>query len=276
MGKGNSSKQQQDIAINNSQSFDTEGDIETQHEYLTKVVAPQLSFKSKRTTRTNDIFSERSIYFTTYTRSKGILYMFAIFYVLSSTVVSIFQPILVDCSQTSVLSEFENPGYAFNQECHHQRHKYLLFLTPEECTFGRRIIFATFFGALIGWERRQEGHPAGIRTMSLTSLGACLFAICGTFAFMDGPMGWDGSRISAQIPSGVGFLGAGIIYKQSIVDSNKQTVYGLTSAASLWLSAAVGIACSGELYFAASFSIAVMMVILRYGPTSLSSLSAGI
>eukprot|EP00551_Chaetoceros_affinis_P002776 CAMPEP_0203661796 /NCGR_PEP_ID=MMETSP0088-20131115/59802_1 /ASSEMBLY_ACC=CAM_ASM_001087 /TAXON_ID=426623 /ORGANISM="Chaetoceros affinis, Strain CCMP159" /LENGTH=182 /DNA_ID=CAMNT_0050524489 /DNA_START=646 /DNA_END=1194 /DNA_ORIENTATION=- len=102
--------------------------------------------------------------------------------------------------------------------------------------------------------------------MSLVSLGSCLFSICGTFAFLDGPMGWDASRISAAIPSGVGFLGAGIIWKQADKDTNQQTVHGLTTAASLWLSAAVGIACAGELYFAASFAIAVMMILLRFGP----------
>ncbi len=62
----------------------------------------------------------------------------------------------------------------------------------------------------------------------------------------------------------MGFLGAGIIWKQ--VKGDHHTVHGLTTAASLWLSAAVGIACAGELYFAASFSCALMMVLLRFGP----------
>ena len=154
----------------------------------------------------------------------------------------------------------------YEKECHHRRSKWLLFLTPEECTFGRRIVFAAVFGALIGWERRQADRPAGIRTMSLVSLGSCLFSICGTFAFIDGPMGWDASRISAAVPSGVGFLGAGIIWKQTDKETNSQSVHGLTTAASLWLSAAVGIACAGELYFAASFAISVMMILLRFGP----------
>ena len=68
---------------------------------------------------------------------------------------------------------------------------------------------------------------------------------------------WDSSRVSAAIPSGVGFLGAGLIFKKeersnSTGESN-HVVHGLTTAASLWLSAAVGIACGGELYFPASF-----------------------
>lgn len=206
-------------------------------------------------------------YFRNYTRSKGLLYLIAIGYVISSALVSFLQPLIFNCEQqASLQSDFENPGYAFSQPCHHRRRKELMFLTPEECTFGRRITSATLFGALIGWERRQADRPAGIRTMAVVSLGSCLFSICGTFAFIDGPMGWDASRVSAAIPSGVGFLGAGIIWKETDTATNQQSVHGLTTAASLWLSAAVGIACSGELYFAASFAIAVMMILLRFGP----------
>jgi putative Mg2+ transporter-C (MgtC) family protein len=106
--------------------------------------------------------------------------------------------------------------------------------------------------------------------MSLVSLGSCLFTITSTFAFLDGPMSWDASRIAAAIPSGVGFLGAGLIFKkeQEHSDGSDSTpmVHGLTTAASLWLSAAVGIACGGELYFAASFGTATMMLLLRFGP----------
>jgi len=79
-------------------------------------------------------------------------------------------------------------------------------------------------------------------------------------------MNWDGSRVAAAIPSGVGFLGAGIIWKQENKDGEGHTVSGLTTAASIWLSAAVGIACSGELYFAGTFSVAVMLLLLRFGP----------
>ena len=75
------------------------------------------------------------------------------------------------------------------------------------------MFIAVLIGALIGYERRSVDRPAGIRTMSLASLGACTFTICSTFAFVDGPMEWDGSRVSAAIPSGVGFLGAGLIWK---------------------------------------------------------------
>ena len=105
--------------------------------------------------------------------------------------------------------------------------------------------------------------------MSLVSLGSCLFTINSIFAFDDGPMTWDSSRVSAAIPSGVGFLGAGLIFKKEQKSGSGDTnhvVHGLTTAASLWVSAAVGIACGGELYFPASFGVAVMMLMLRFAP----------
>jgi len=111
--------------------------------------------------------------------------------------------------------------------------------------------------------------PAGIRTMSLVSLGSCLFTINSSFAFLNGPMSWDASRVAAAIPSGVGFLGAGLIFKKEEKghdgDSN-HVVHGLTTAASVWLSAAVGIACGGDLFMAASFCVAIMLLLLRFGP----------
>lgn len=105
--------------------------------------------------------------------------------------------------------------------------------------------------------------------MSLVSLGSCLFTINSAFAFLNGPMEWDASRISAAIPSGVGFLGAGLIFKKeekSETGDSNHVVHGLTTAASLWLSAAVGIACGGDLFMPASFGVAIMMLALRFGP----------
>lgn len=105
--------------------------------------------------------------------------------------------------------------------------------------------------------------------MALVSLGSCLFTINSVFAFLRGPMSWDASRVSAAIPSGVGFLGAGLIFKEAVKDedgSSRHVVHGLTTAASVWLSAAVGVACGGELYFSATFCTALILVMLRFGP----------
>lgn len=207
-------------------------------------------------------------YFTEFTFSKACLYILCLVYVSVVSTLSILQPFLFDIckgEQESLHLDFENPKYD-QRLCSRRRNIHLAYLTPEECSFGRRIVIAALLGGLIGWERRSADRPAGIRTMSLVSLGACLFSICSAFAFIEGPMNWDGSRVAAAIPSGVGFLGAGIIWKQVNKDGDGHTVSGLTTAASIWLSAAVGIACSGELYFAATFSVAVMLIMLRFGP----------
>lgn len=128
------------------------------------------------------------------------------------------------------------------------------------------MIVSVLCGALIGFERRSADRPAGIRTMSLAALGGCLFTICGTFGFMNGPNKWDASRISAALPSGVGFLGAGIIWKGTAPESNQHRVRGLTTAASVWISAAAGCACGGGLYFPAIYGSVVAITVLRYGP----------
>jgi len=84
---------------------------------------------------------------------------------------------------------------------------------------------------------------------------------------------WDASRVSAAIPSGVGFLGAGLIVKSKDVDPETgvrhHLVQGITTAAATWLSAAVGMACGGGLYFIASFSTAVNLLLLRFGPRAI-------
>lgn len=187
-----------------------------------------------------------SEYFTNYTARKAILYLFAAIYVICCGVVSIFEPFLIQYAKVDCPIEHDrskgylNASYDTNP-CMETHLPILLYFTPKQCSFGRRIVIATLLGGLIGWERRNADRPAGIRTMSLVSLGSCLFSICSAFAFANGPENWDGSRVAAAIPSGVGFLGAGLIYKE--VDNQgggtAQQVHGLTTAASLWLSAAV-------------------------------------
>jgi putative Mg2+ transporter-C (MgtC) family protein len=204
-------------------------------------------------------------YFTVFTWEKAIFYFAAILYVVGCCVAVAIQPFLsLECQKKDPVNrEFQNSLYIDNP-CKDDRIPALLYMSVEECIFGRRIIAAVAMGGLIGWERRQAERPAGIRTMALVSLGSCLFSITSAFAFLHGPMAWDASRVSAAIPSGVGFLGSALIFKQQ--DAGAHTVHGLTTAASVWLSAAVGIACSGGLYFVASFSCAIMLVLLRFGP----------
>lgn len=209
-----------------------------------------------------------SHYFTQFTCCKAFLYILCLIYVSAVCVLSFLQPFVFDVcknDEQALHLDYENPHYD-QRLCTRRRSATLLYLTPEEVSFSRRIVVAVLLGGLIGWERRSADRPAGIRTMSLVSLGACLFSVCSAYAFIEGPMRWDGSRVAAAIPSGVGFLGAGIIWKQAGKDDGQHTVHGLTTAASIWLSAAVGIACSGELYFAATFSVAIVLILLRFGP----------
>ena len=212
--------------------------------------------------------SPKHKYFTEFTFSKALLYSVATLYVSVAATIVMLQPFLtVPCHYTPDGSEpkTENAMYTYNP-CRFRRFPILLGLTMEECEFGRRLVWAVVLGCLIGWERKQADRPAGIRTMSLVALGSCLFSICSAFAFLSGPMAWDASRVSAAIPSGVGFLGSALIFKHKDDKTNIHEVHGLTTAASVWLSAAVGIACAGGMYFVASLSTAIMLVLLRFGP----------
>lgn len=83
------------------------------------------------------------------------------------------------------------------------------------------------------FERRASDRPAGIRTMGLVSLGGCFFTISSITAFKSSTMTWDASRVTAALPSGVGFLGAALIWKGSVGDGDDEVhqVHGLTTAA---------------------------------------------
>ena len=107
-----------------------------------------------------------------------------------------------------------------------------------------RLVIAAALGAAVGAEREIHGHPAGIRTHMLVALGSALFTVMSIHGFTadgaaTGPI--DPTRIAAQIVAGVGFLGAGAILKDGVV------IRGLTTAASLWATSAVGMAAgAGE------------------------------
>eukprot|EP00873_Tetraselmis_striata_P035970 jgi/Tetstr1/456234/TSEL_042997.t1 len=164
---------------------------------------------------------------------------------------------------------FKNPDYN-PDPCLTTRFVELGGITLRECWFIRCIISSMILGSVIGYERRSPDRAAGIRSMSLTALGACCFTIAGNYACQTGPMNWDASRISAAIPSGVGFLGAGIIWKGYVKQEDGSPdihqVHGLTTAASIWLSAAIGTACGGGLYPAACFTVTGIVLMLRFGP----------
>jgi len=236
---------------------------------LGAVIFPlSIYFEKESDCRSKMGLSRTHAYFTELTVTKAILYSVASLYVVTAAIIVMLQPLIaIPCQHVPNSNEPEsgNTLYKYNP-CRSQRYRILLGLTVEECEFGRRLVWAVVMGTLIGWERKQADRPAGIRTMALVALGSCLFSICSAFAFLSGPMSWDASRISAAIPSGVGFLGSALIFKHKDDNTNIHEVHGLTTAASVWLSAAVGIACAGGLYFVASLSTAIMLVLLRFGP----------
>jgi uncharacterized membrane protein YhiD involved in acid resistance len=208
---------------------------------------------------------------------EDLLYLFILVGILLYTIVAFVSQTVVDCpfEVAKNLAKnavdhvgWGNPAYAY-QPCRYERYWKLLGLNMQECRMGRRLTVACVLGAMIGYERRRADRPAGIRTMALASLGSCTFTLCSIYAFVDASMEWDASRVSAAIPSGVGFLGAGLIWK----GSDAKQVGGLVTAASVWLSAAVGVSCGGGLYFVAIFTTVCTMVVLKYGANIVSALS---
>jgi putative Mg2+ transporter-C (MgtC) family protein len=121
-----------------------------------------------------------------------------------------------------------------------------------------QVILATFFGLLIGFERQRHGSPAGIRTCGLVCLGACLFGLASTHAhgaaFYHSVV--DPTRVAAQIVSGVGFLGGGVIFKDS------DRTRGITTAATIWLVASIGLAVAFELYLLGTLGTVLSLILL--------------
>jgi len=121
------------------------------------------------------------------------------------------------------------------------------------------LILAAALGALIGFEREWAQRAAGLRTFSLISLGAALFVMISRLSFMQylGVSSLDPSRTLGQIIVGVGFLGAGII----IFRQREGRVEGLTTAAMMWTTSAVGAAVGLELYWLAIFTTILIVLI---------------
>lgn len=122
----------------------------------------------------------------------------------------------------------------------------------DEIEIAVRLLLATLFGAAIGYERRSAEKPAGLRTLSLVAVGAALFTVVSAFGFDTA----DQSRVAAQIVTGVGFLGAGTILRSGV------TISGLTTAATIWATAAIGMAVGSGMYIASTAGTVLVLVIL--------------
>jgi putative Mg2+ transporter-C (MgtC) family protein len=123
-----------------------------------------------------------------------------------------------------------------------------------------RLLLAAMLGSLIGFERERLSWAAGLRTHMLVCVSASLLMIVSAYGFADvlgrDHVELDPSRIAAQVVSGIGFLGAGSILLRG------EIVRGLTTAASLWSVAAIGLAVGGGLYVAATASTIIILIIL--------------
>lgn len=133
----------------------------------------------------------------------------------------------------------------------------LNYIQIEDANILIRIIFSIILGSIIGLERELTNKSAGLRTQIMVCLGSCIFTILSIYGFSTAvtlyPLG-DPSRVAAQIITGIGFIGAGTVLRQGL------TVTGLTTASTLWIVAAIGMACGcGKL------SIAFVSTILAVG-----------
>jgi putative Mg2+ transporter-C (MgtC) family protein len=123
------------------------------------------------------------------------------------------------------------------------------YLTPDDSlniTF--RLGLALLFGAIIGMERQIKKKPAGLRTHMLVSMGSAMFIIIPLQLTLLPPSGDALSRVIQGIATGIGFLGAGEIVRESSQKSQRPEIHGLTSAASVWVSAGLGIAAGVGLW----------------------------
>lgn len=116
-----------------------------------------------------------------------------------------------------------------------------------------RIVLAAFFGMIIGHERKNRNKSAGIRTHAIVALGAALMMVVSKYGFADVAK-VDASRIASQVVSGVGFLGAGVIFVRN------NLVSGLTTSAGIWATAGMGLAMGAGMYVVAICSTILMVL----------------
>lgn len=126
--------------------------------------------------------------------------------------------------------------------------------TAQQAELVGKLLLAAFCGAVIGWQRDRRQYVAGLRTMALVAIGASIFtSVNETFG---------GDRVVANIVTGIGFLGAGIIFRDGV------TVRGITTAATVWSVAAIGVAVGAELYLLALVATPLVFLILEMRPLS--------
>ena len=123
-----------------------------------------------------------------------------------------------------------------------------------EWNFILRIFVAGLLGGLIGLEREFRAKEAGVRTHFIVALGSALFMVISQYAFAGR---FDAARVAAQVVSGIGFIGAGVIIFQ------KNVIRGVTTAAGLWVAAAIGLACGAQMYSVAIATSIMTILVLE-------------
>ncbi len=125
--------------------------------------------------------------------------------------------------------------------------------TNDELEIVARLVLAAAVGGFVGLERELRGYPAGIRTLALVAIGATLFTEISQL------LGGN-DRVAAQIVTGIGFIGAGLIFREGY------TVRGITTAATIWAVAAMGMAIGVQLYIVAVAGAVILFVVLEARP----------
>ena len=134
-----------------------------------------------------------------------------------------------------------------------------LIRMPEEVYFILQILLAIILGGLIGWQRERLGKSAGARTYALVTAGAALFTLLSVNAFAAQP-----AIVAAQIVTGIGFLGAGsILHRESRIE-------GLTTAAGLWIAAAIGMSVGLKYYLLSVLGTLIVLLVLFFDSEKLA------
>ncbi len=116
-----------------------------------------------------------------------------------------------------------------------------------------RLLLATALGAAIGYQRERAGKPAGLRTHILICVGAAIFTVTSIYGFGAA----DTARVAAGVVAGIGFLGAG-----AIIRGGEGIVAGLTTAATIWAVAGIGLAAGAGLYLVSAVTAAIILIVL--------------
>lgn len=165
------------------------------------------------------------------------------------------------------MANFMNHGLVFiHIHVKKEKVKLLLHWLPDDAlVMTTRLLIAAVLGGLVGLEREVKGHPAGFRTHLLVSIGACLMMLLSIYGFTQflsnhpsGSVRIDPGRLPSYVVSGIGFLGAGTILVHGV------TVRGLTTAASIWVVAGIGLVVGDGMYYVAILTTVIVILSLLF------------